>query len=339
VSQQRSIEVKVGLLILVAVGLLAAFILVMGGITFQPTATISVDFDNPGGLQSGAPVKIAGVKVGRIDAIEFRGGEEKDGKRAPLVRVKAAIEKRYLKNVHQDAVFYITTQGVLGEQFLAVDPGSPDRPAVAENAAIRGVDPPRLDMLLAEGYELLHTGIQALRSNREEIGETFDGLRRTLKGTGDFFQKNGERLDRIAENVEKITVDTQDLIKAGRARYIDSPEIARIISRIDQTTAVVNRDLEPLLKDARETMSNANRLSGTLGAPEQQARLKAILADVADITGKAKVATSDAQAIIAHVKKGSGSVGALVMDEQIYDDIQEMLRDLKHNPWKLFWRE
>jgi len=27
------------------------------------------------------------------------------------------------------------------------------------------------------------------------------------------------------------------------------------------------------------------------------------------------------------------------MDEEIYDDIQEMLRDLKHNPWKLFWRE
>jgi len=27
------------------------------------------------------------------------------------------------------------------------------------------------------------------------------------------------------------------------------------------------------------------------------------------------------------------------MDEEIYDDVQEMLRDLKHNPWKFFWRE
>ena len=28
-----------------------------------------------------------------------------------------------------------------------------------------------------------------------------------------------------------------------------------------------------------------------------------------------------------------------VMDEQIYDDVQEMVRDLKHNPWKFFWKE
>jgi len=27
------------------------------------------------------------------------------------------------------------------------------------------------------------------------------------------------------------------------------------------------------------------------------------------------------------------------MDEEIYDDLQEMIRDLKHNPWKFFWRE
>jgi phospholipid/cholesterol/gamma-HCH transport system substrate-binding protein len=32
-------------------------------------------------------------------------------------------------------------------------------------------------------------------------------------------------------------------------------------------------------------------------------------------------------------------VGAVVMDEALYDDIQELARDLKHNPWKFLWRE
>ena len=54
-ANARSIEVKVGVLILTALGLLAAFILVMGGINFQPTYSIYVGFDNPGGLQPGAP--------------------------------------------------------------------------------------------------------------------------------------------------------------------------------------------------------------------------------------------------------------------------------------------
>jgi phospholipid/cholesterol/gamma-HCH transport system substrate-binding protein len=43
--------------------------------------------------------------------------------------------------------------------------------------------------------------------------------------------------------------------------------------------------------------------------------------------------------LIAAVKAGKGTVGALVKDEAVYDDLQELLRDLKHNPWKLFWRE
>src|SRR5687767_9572722 len=114
----RSIEFKVGVLILTAIGLLAGFILVMGGINFQPSYTVYVDFDNPGGLQTGAPVKIAGVKVGRISEIQFRGGEvnAQTGKRDPLVRLKVLVEKRFQKSIHENGTFYVTTQGVLGEQ-------------------------------------------------------------------------------------------------------------------------------------------------------------------------------------------------------------------------------
>ena len=39
------------------------------------------------------------------------------------------------------------------------------------------------------------------------------------------------------------------------------------------------------------------------------------------------------------VKQGRGTAGALVMDEALYDDLQELARDLKHNPWKFLWRE
>lgn len=338
---QRSIEVKVGMLILVAIGLLAAFILVMGGINFQPTYSVFVDFDNPGGLQGGAPVKIAGVKVGKIDEIQFRGGtvDPSSQKRQPLVRVKAELEKRYRNSVHDNATFYVTSQGVLGEQFLQIDPGSNDRPVLSEGAIVRGLDPPRLDMLLAEGYEMLHTGISALRENKKQIGETFDGLHDTLKGTGDFFNKNKERLDRITANVEKISEDVDTLVKATQSRYVDNPKIAAIIDRVDHTTDVVNREAEPLLKDARETMANVNRLSATVGGADQQAKIKSTLNDVAEIASRAKATAIDAQAIVAHIKHGDGSVGALVMDEQMYDDIQELVRDLKHNPWKLFWRE
>src|SRR5215472_14118281 len=126
---ERSIEVKVGMLILLSIGILGAFILVMGGLSFQKSYSIYVDFDNPGGLQTGAPVRIAGVKVGKVDELQFRGGQvDPQTGRRTLVRAKVDLEVRVKSAIHEDADFYVTTQGVLGEQFLSIEPGSPDKP-------------------------------------------------------------------------------------------------------------------------------------------------------------------------------------------------------------------
>jgi phospholipid/cholesterol/gamma-HCH transport system substrate-binding protein len=336
----RSIEVKVGILILTAVGLLAGFILVMGGINFQPTYVVYVDFDNPGGLQSGAPVKIAGVKVGKISDISFRAGlDAATGKRAPLVRLKVQIEKRYAQAVHENSLFYITNQSVLGEQFLAIEPGSTDRPVLAEGAAVRGLDPPRLDMLIAEMYELLHSTVSSVRDHREEIGEAFDGLRKTLKGTGDFLEQNKGHLDKIAENAEKITVDAQDLVRGAKGKFVDNPQIDHILSSVERVSVDAARDVPPMLADGRVAVADARKVAEILGDPKEQAKLRQTLDDVSAVARQAKGMTADAAEILAHVKRGKGTVGAVVMDEQLYDDLQELVRDLKHNPWKFFWRE
>ena len=94
-----------------------------------------------------------------------------------------------------------------------------------------------------------------------------------------------------------------------------------------------------MLKDAREALANLNRLSATVGDPQQQERIRKALSDLAQLAERANAAVADAQAIVTHIKSGKGTVGALVMDEEIYDDMQEMVRDLKHNPWKFLWRE
>lgn len=339
-ASPRSIEVKVGILILTAVGLLAAFILVMGGVNFQPTYSIFVDFDNPGGLAPGAPVKIAGVKVGKISDIRFRGGTDpQTGKREALVRLNVQIERRYKESVHQNSLFYVTNQSVLGEQFLAIEPGSSDRPVLAEGAEVRGLDPPRLDMLIAEMYELLHGTVSSLRDNKAEIGEAFDGLRKTLKGTGDLMTRNQGHLDKIIENVEKITVDTDDLVKGAKGKFVENPQVDRILASAEKVSGDAARDLPPILADGKVAIANARKVSDVLGDPKEQAKLRQTLDDVSVVASRAKGMTGDAAEILAHVKRGKGTVGAVVMDEQLYDDLQELVRDLKHNPWKFFWRE
>ncbi|MBK8940835.1 MAG: MCE family protein [Polyangiaceae bacterium] len=348
-ANSRSIEVKVGILMLTAVGLLAAFILVMGGINFQPTYSVFVNFDNPGGLQTGAPVKIAGVKVGKIDEIQFRGGkvDEATGRRDPLVRIKVDIEKRYQESVRENSLFYVTTQGVLGEQFLAIEPGTSDSPILDERSeAVRGLDPPRLDLLLSEGYELLHSTVTALRTNKKEIGETFDALRITLKATGSFFGENGDKIKVILDNAEEASEEGTKLLKGVNEKYVENPKVENIIDNVDSITTNLKRDTPALLADARVTLgdakvaaANTKRFTEAVASEEQTTKIKKAVDGAVVLVDKANTMANDAQYMVTQMRKGRGTVGALLMNEQLFDDLQEMVRDLKHNPWKFFWRE
>jgi phospholipid/cholesterol/gamma-HCH transport system substrate-binding protein len=339
-AQERSIEVKVGVLILVSLGILAGFILVMGGLNFEKTYTLYVDFDNPGGLQSGAPVRVAGVKVGKVEELRFMGGQvDPKTNRRTLVRCKLGVEARVRESIREDADFYVTTQGVLGEQFLAIEPGSPQKPVLAENAIVKGIDPPRLDLFLAKAFELLDTTVTGIKNNRELISDIAVNTAGLLKGLNVILTENKERINRTIANLEALSAEANTLTHAARMRYVDNPKIIRTIDNIDRISTDLQRDSGPMLKDARESLANLNRVSSTVGAPEEQAKIKKALTDVAELATRANATAADAQAIVSHIKKGEGTVGALIMDEQIYDDVQELTRDLKHNPWKFLWRE
>jgi phospholipid/cholesterol/gamma-HCH transport system substrate-binding protein len=338
---QRTIEVRVGILILLSLALLAGFVVVMGGLSLEPSFRVNVDFDNPGGLKSGAPVKMAGIKIGRITSIEFRATEAAPpGQPAPpMIRVVASVEKQYQNALHENSKWFVTTQGVLGELFLAVEPGSTDQPLLQDGAVVQGISPPRLDLLLSESYELLHKAYLGITHNEQKLAETFDGLHRTLKGTGDFFEKNGDRLTTIVENLEQVSVTANETLLAARERYVDGAQVRHILNNIETTSTVLNEQLPPTFEQTRGVLGDVSRLTTSLGSEEQAARYVQITKDVATLADQAKSMANDAQGLVEHVKAGKGPVGALVMDEAVYDDIQEMLRDLKHNPWKFFWRE
>ena len=259
--------------------------------------------------------------------------------RRTLVRAKLNIEARVKESIHDDADFYVTTQGVLGEQFLAIDPGSPQKGVLPEGTIVKGIDPPRLDLFLAKAYELLDTTMNGIRNNRELISDIATNTAGLLKGLNTTLTDNRERINRTMANLESLTAEANTLTVHARTQYVDNPKISRTIDNIDRLSSDIQKDSGPMLKDARESLANLNRASKVVGGEEEQAKLKKTIEDVAQLAARANATAADAQAIVQHIKKGNGTVGALVMDEAIYDDVQEMVRDLKHNPWKFLWRE
>ena len=200
---------------------------------------------------------------------------------------------------------------------------------------MHGIDPPRLDLALAMGYELLETMVSALRNNREELEGLLSNASGTLKGMNELLGENHDRINRILANVETATSEGTTLIQTVRQNYVDGPAPQRILSNLDKTLAATSAEAGPLMKDVRGAVSDAREMLG----PEQRASIKSTISDAANLADKAKVTLGEAQQIMTHMKRGQGTVGALLMDEAVYDDVQEMLRDIKHNPWKLFWRE
>lgn len=105
----------------VATGIAALFYMALqvsnlGSYTSGETYTITARFQNSGGLKVKSPVSIAGVRVGRVGKITL------DRESHESV-VEMHIEAQY-DNIPDDSGASIYTAGLLGEQYISLDPGS-----------------------------------------------------------------------------------------------------------------------------------------------------------------------------------------------------------------------
>lgn len=117
---KRSIEILVGLFVLL--GLLALVFVAMKAAnltSFNNNASyvLTARFDNIGGLKVRAPVRSAGVVVGRVTSIVL------DPKTYQGV-VSLAIDQRF--KFPQDSAAKILTAGLLGDQYIGLEPGGAD---------------------------------------------------------------------------------------------------------------------------------------------------------------------------------------------------------------------
>jgi phospholipid/cholesterol/gamma-HCH transport system substrate-binding protein len=125
---KRNLEILVGLFVLLG-AVAAAFLSLkaanLASFSFDSTYRLTARFDNVGGLKVRAPVKSAGVTVGRIASIVF------DDKNFQGV-VALEIDRRY--QFPADTSAKILTTGLLGDQYVGLDPGADDKSLQANDS-------------------------------------------------------------------------------------------------------------------------------------------------------------------------------------------------------------
>jgi phospholipid/cholesterol/gamma-HCH transport system substrate-binding protein len=338
-ARERGIEVKVGIMVVAAVALLAGFVVVLGNVSFAKGYRFFVDFNFSGNIQSGAPVKISGIKVGKVEEVMFLGGRiDPQTKRRVQVRLRVWVESRVREAIRQDAEFFVNTQGVLGEQYLEVVPGSFEKPPLPENAIVRGVDPPRTDLIVARLYDFLDQITKLLKDDKDLIIDFLKGGTSVVRTVDKLLQDNRTQIANLIADLDKFTVETTALIKSVRQGLGRPEEVQKFVSNLRQISAAVNHDVAELMTKAKRALDGVNSAT-TLVQGEDRKKIIRAIDELATLSAKAGRIASDAQAMVADIRAGKGAAGQFLKDEQIYEDVKEMVRDLKRNPWKFFWKE
>jgi phospholipid/cholesterol/gamma-HCH transport system substrate-binding protein len=115
---RKSLELWVGLFVAAGILALAMLAFKVGNLTSSDVLDgykIRANFDNVGGLKVKAAVTMAGVRIGRVSGIAF------DADRYQAV-VTMDVDGRYM-NIPMDSTANILTSGLLGDQYIGVEPG------------------------------------------------------------------------------------------------------------------------------------------------------------------------------------------------------------------------
>ncbi|MCB0364015.1 MAG: MCE family protein [Bdellovibrionaceae bacterium] len=174
-------ETKVGILFLVAIAMVVAFAYFLGA--FNPFASsnqLTIAYNFAGGIEVGSPVRVMGIKVGKVKSIDFDPDlKMPDGEEVKL-KVKITVDPGAWKTVREDSKFFINLAGVIGEKFIEITPGSSDKSELQPGDLVRGEDPPRIDQLISQSYGLAGKVIEFVEKNEGSVIETIEMMNRLV---------------------------------------------------------------------------------------------------------------------------------------------------------------
>src|SRR5829696_8755178 len=122
-------EVRVGLFVILAVAVLIFLILnASGDISFKPKRHLKAKFMSADGLRPGAEVRLAGVRIGRVDEVNLlRPTDDPEEKRVEvLLSVDSSVDgKRIEELVRKDSKAQLSSPSLLGsDKVITISPGS-----------------------------------------------------------------------------------------------------------------------------------------------------------------------------------------------------------------------
>lgn len=267
----RAAELKVGILVLSVASLIAYMSLQVSEDPNYLGRSNEAWFLLPdaGGLVKNSSVRTAGIPIGVIKNISLQDG---------MARIDLSMRSDI--KLYVSASVELKSQGILGDRYIEINPGSPSDPPLPNKGQIINVK--------ASGS--LDNVISSVGDVAKELKDTAKALREALTEDG----TNKHIMGRIVKNIEKLTADIAQITDKNKDKIntiVD--EIHGITSTLDEA---LNDDSEEGFKKTwKRTLS----------------RIDSTMKNIDEISAK--------------INRGEGTIGKLVSDEQMAEDVSSAI--------------
>jgi phospholipid/cholesterol/gamma-HCH transport system substrate-binding protein len=226
----------VGVFVIIAASLLIATIFAIGGAFGRPGQTFLVYFKHAGGLEPGAIVRYAGIRVGRVQKVTV------DPKDASRVIMTIGVEPDV--PIKTDSLAKIASVSALGENYLEIAPGKPDSPLAKSGAVL----PSKEFFGIGDVADLLNDlgpDVQDLVSN---LNDRVTQLKDTIERTNDLLNEhNRKNVADALDNLNGMLGENRKSIHSAIG-HIDklSEQLGPTVDQFKQTAKQANDTLKKI---------------------------------------------------------------------------------------------
>src|SRR5438477_7292159 len=293
-------EILTGLLVLATIAVLTAILILLGAPgLFRPLVTYRIYMDNAAGIKLGAPVLLAGRKIGQVDKL-YSPVSKEDAARAEAAaaalhpgepsptpadkpKYEARIDVKVDRNalVYKDAKTRLITLGLLGEVAIDITQGNDSSGRASDGEIFAGERVP-------------------------DFGESISKMLDIVKPVAAEATNTLKELQTTAQNLSRIT-DENSQLNMGLAQFRTFVENLTSLTARDSSLSLALKNIEKISTD----LSSNDNIQLTLqNFRESSEKLKGVLDDVSNLGPDLKA---------------SGT------------NIKELTETVKTQPWRLIW--
>ncbi|HKQ81779.1 MAG TPA: MlaD family protein, partial [Steroidobacteraceae bacterium] len=284
-SEVRWSQLKVGVLVIVALAALTALIFLMSnnaGGFFAGHLTLRSYFENSAGLKVGAPVNLEGVTIGTVRSIRID-----QSRRLTPVEVIMRVSKTRQSQIRTDSKSSLETVGVLGDTVVDIDSRSATGAPIQNDAEIGTTETPNLQDVIQASQGT----IERLDTILDKVNKIADALSTNKGSIGALIN------DRTVYNKGLQTLDELQTLVNGVSNGQGS--LGKLVTSDD-----MYNQLKQATQGLNEIVTSLNQGKGSLG--------KLMKDDT--LYNNLNTSTKNLNDILNDINSGKGSLGILVKD-------------------------